>query len=1269
MQFLLILPFVSSFSIKMDDALSGAITKYTLDVQLSIDTYNSILMIFPLSYELNELMQIYCWCNGNKFQAKIKDNQILIFGNFIPSYTLNITLENIENGYYPFNQDKEYILEFYQDENLVERQTCLYTLAYQQQLSIQGRYENYSTFVKTTLNFEINFLFRVRAGTIFDIIFPIINIGATKIVSMLTQDTFPLFQNISLDFEINLAEQKLTIYNLFQKQYLPGNSILLSIHNIYTNNQQLDGDSFWILYKTTYKGLNIAEGQFQENEIKSVSPSKEFTLESSNQFVSQYTQLFFSFVPRLAYRQGSQIYIKFLNLQQQSQISQTIFLPKQNINPNYEFYIENEGIVIKNFNQFYESMKFQFCLQDIMNPTGLSTFNIGFYVLTPERNQVEYQELQIEILPQPISYITIEATNTTVFAITDIVIKFELKNVQTKSTTLTVKIPRQIQITRDSVLIQPDLQQDIQINGQEIIFKNYFNNHQIMNQVEITFSGKLQGTAGITDNFLIFTNDYSGALISLLQKPAFLTIQPSKYLLISLNPQIYVTDYLTNYLIKFQIPQIQEQSVLTVELPIYFKQQLSFCSAQIETNQQICEIGNNKNITVTLFVGGILEIIIYNIKTERSIQQYSYQVIGDIKYQQQIQSTQQNQLGSYKILFPQTFYDYSLTSSNSFYGELTTLQFSFNLLSTIQSNDLLQIVFPINIEKFLSCSNIVEKQIGQEIYLKQLQNGTNTFLCELFNPIDDVQIYPFQFNIFTDGGDIIAVYQDAFGIRDELRANKIDFSIKQQSFFLNEVTNITLNFHTNLGVQKYGKIKAIFQLSQIIVLDFKCILQINQTQELKYDEVLCESYLENENLIVISNFVNSIQSNFYQLIFTGLTFVGHISDYETNITLQNINQFGKIVEESQRIWKFSIICSENCKICDKKYNQCIKCKEGFIQFQNICIEKCPPNMILTSQGCEKCLTDANCLQCDYQNITQCIKCINEFQLKDGYCLKFNTSSNSNSNNHTNQNSSNNPNQNDHSISNLHSRQSEIYDGAPIFVIIMVGMLLAVIVNKIIKQKDALIIKTYYIYISLLDIPIAITRFIRFTLLQFPGYYILSLSCLAVTFFVQILNSSQLQLLKKTNLTFFKIISTSKLKEQLATLFQWRIILSILPNQIETKVLNEIKKLFYNQTISQILPIIVQISFMCNQNKFYFFSLDDIVYNIIMIALSSTNNLWLILKIKNLNQIHPELRDQSICVQGQEQAFREEDQVNNDDIIYYRNQPKINEQKENEQEFK
>lgn len=48
-------------------------------------------------------MQINCWCNDNYFQIKSKDNYIQIIGNFIPSYSLNITLENIENGYYPFN--------------------------------------------------------------------------------------------------------------------------------------------------------------------------------------------------------------------------------------------------------------------------------------------------------------------------------------------------------------------------------------------------------------------------------------------------------------------------------------------------------------------------------------------------------------------------------------------------------------------------------------------------------------------------------------------------------------------------------------------------------------------------------------------------------------------------------------------------------------------------------------------------------------------------------------------------------------------------------------------------------------------------------------------------------------------------------------------------------------------------------------------------------------------------------------------------------------
>lgn len=31
-------------------------------------------------------------------------------------------------------------------------------------------------------------------------------------------------------------------------------------------------------------------------------------------------------------------------------------------------------------------MKFEFYLQNIVNPTGLSTLNIGFYILTPYRN-------------------------------------------------------------------------------------------------------------------------------------------------------------------------------------------------------------------------------------------------------------------------------------------------------------------------------------------------------------------------------------------------------------------------------------------------------------------------------------------------------------------------------------------------------------------------------------------------------------------------------------------------------------------------------------------------------------------------------------------------------------------------------------------------------------------------------------------------------------------------------------------------------------------
>ncbi|CAD8043348.1 unnamed protein product [Paramecium primaurelia] len=1264
MYFTLILPFIYAFSIKMGEDLTGAITKYTLDVQLSIDTYNSIFMIFPQSYEFNEFIPINCWCNDNQFQAKSKDNQIQIIGNFIPSFSLNITLENIENGYYPFNQDNEFILEFYQDQNLVERQNCHYTLTYQQQLSIKGRYENYSTFVKTTLQFEIDFLFRVRAGTIFELTFPIINRGATTLVSMLTEDTFPLFQNAALDFEINLTERKLTIYNLFEKQYLPGNSIILQINNIYTNNQQIDGDSFLIIYKSSYKGLHIAEGQFQESEIKNVSESKEFLLESLNQVVSQNTQLFFSFLPRLAYRQGSQIYIKFLNLQSQHQISKANFLPKKNINPNYEFYIENEGIVIKNFNQFFESMIFEFYLQEIVNPTGLSKLKIGFYVLTPERNQYEYSERQIEIIPESISYLTIEAANDTVFAITQIFIKFELQNIQSKTTTLSVKIPKQIEILRDTVLIKPDQSQDISLNGQEMLFKNYFSNNQIINQIEITFFGKLVGIAGNTDNFQIFTSDLSGALISLLQKPVFLTIKPSKYTLLSLNPQIYVSDYLTNYLIKFQIPQIYEQSILSLELPNEFKQQLSFCSAQIEAIQQSCQIGNDKNITINLVVGGVLEIIIYNIKTERSVQQYNYKIIGEIKYQQEIQSIQQNQLASYSILFPQTFYDYSLISSNLFYGELTTLQFSFNLLSTIQQNDLLQITFPIKIENLLSCSSVVMKQIGQQIYLGQLQNGTNIVLCELINPTEDIPIYPFNFNVLTATGEIIAQFQDSIGIREELRANKIGFSIQQQQFYLNEETLIAINFLTNLGVQKYGKIKTIFQLSQIIVLDLKCSFYlINQTQEISQDNFLCESYSENENLIFIASFVNSIPSNSYLLIFNGLIFVGNSGQHEINVKLQNINQFGNIVEESSKLWKFTNNCQENCKSCVKKYNQCIQCKEGFVLLQNICIPKCPENMIFTFQGCQKCLTNTNCL---------CIQCTSGFQLNNGYCLKFNNLSNSDSNNPINNtgNNQNNQHHNDkNDITDLDERKSDIYDSVPIFFIIMGGMLTVAIVNKIINKRNAVILKTYYIYVSLLDIPIAIIRFIRFTLLQFPGYILLSLSCLAITFFVQIISSSQLELLKKTNLNFYQIISTQKIKKQFATLFQWRIIFFILPNQIEEKVLNEIKKLFYSQTISQILPIIVQVSFMCNQNQFYFFSLDDIIYNIIIIALSSTKDLWLNLEINNQCQIHPEFRDQSLCIQRQEQVFRVEDQVNNEDIIYFSQQPKIHEKKENEQEFK
>lgn len=31
-------------------------------------------------------------------------------------------------------------------------------------------------------------------------------------------------------------------------------------------------------------------------------------------------------------------------------------------------------------------MKFEFYLKEIVNPTGLPTLDIGFYVLTPERN-------------------------------------------------------------------------------------------------------------------------------------------------------------------------------------------------------------------------------------------------------------------------------------------------------------------------------------------------------------------------------------------------------------------------------------------------------------------------------------------------------------------------------------------------------------------------------------------------------------------------------------------------------------------------------------------------------------------------------------------------------------------------------------------------------------------------------------------------------------------------------------------------------------------
>ncbi|CAD8053770.1 unnamed protein product [Paramecium sonneborni] len=1263
MFFAFILSFVQAFQMKIDDDSAGVITKYTFDVELQVDSYNQILVIFPISFEFIKQIQIQCWCNGEQYQVKSQENQIQILGDFLPSKSLKITLENIENGYVSYNNNNtnmEFSLEFYSHYNLVEKQSCFYRLSIQQQLRLDGRYENYTTFVKTTLHIDINFLFRVRSGTVLNIIFPIINNGANTLVSQLSDTTYPFDSNKILDYNINLNERKLTIFNLFEKQYLPGDTINLSIANIFTNNQQLDRDSFVILFQTSYKGLYIAELEYFQSGIKSVSNSREFILNSSNQIVSQKTQLYFSFLPRLAYIEGSQIYIHFLNLQSSNQIAKAIFLPKSNINPNYEFSIENEGLAIKNFNQYYESMKFEFCVSEIVNPTGLSNFNIGLYVLTPDRNLIEYQQHEIEIIPEIISSIIVEALNTTVFATTKITIKFVLSNQQTKTTILTIQIPQQIEIVKDSVIINPGSSQEIIILGQYIQFKNYFSNNYINNQIEIIFFGKLIGLVGQTDNFQISTNDYQDALISISRKPVFLTIKPSEYILLSLRPQIQITDFITNFVIQFQIPQIYEQSIMTLKLPQELQQQLSFCSASIQTIQQICQI-NDQNINVKLFFGGILEIIIYNIKTERSLQEYSYLIEGEITYKEEIQSIQQNQKVSYTLLYAQTFSNYSLIYSNLFYGELNIIQFSFNLLSTIHQDDLLEITFPLNIETILSCSNIIEKQMGNKIFLRQLQNNFNTISCELINPKEDIPLYPFNFNIATNTGKLIAQFQDIFGIRDGLRSNNIDFSIQQSKQYLNEETTITLNFFTNLGMEENGKIKAVITNSPLYLSNFNCEFQSNSTRIIEQEEAFCDSYLDNENLIIIVNFLNSQSSNTYKIIFNGLILQGKIGDHAINITLKNINKFGKTVEESSKQEKLVITCHENCENCNISYNQCSQCKVGFVMFQNQCITKCPANMISTSQGCESCLTNANCLLCDPQSLNKCIQCKDGFNLKNGYCIKVNNISNQNSSNTLNQSNTNNNNfdDNDYHIPKDNTlRKNQIYDGSPIFVILMSGMLLVSILNKLIFKQKAMIGKTFYVLTSLLEMPIAIIRFIRFALLQYPGYFLLSLSCLAVTILVQIINSSQLQLLKKTNLSYQKIIFNCKVQQQLATLLQWRIFLLILPKQCQEGLLNEIKKLFAIQAISQTLPTIVQISFICNQNQFSMFSIDDILYNSIIFVLSILKDIWLTEKMNSECRIHPEFKQQSLQVQ--EQILRIENELNQEGNLYYSNQSNINE---------